>query len=130
MKEEKKEKKPNPATRKRFLPDKPRPNGRPPTPIDEDMVFKLAQSMLPIESIAVILGCGKDALYTRFPDVLQKAREGRKQSLSMTMWEKALIDKDTKMLIWLSKQHLGYKDVVPESAQQIVFNVICNEIPR
>jgi hypothetical protein len=126
---EKKEKKPNPATRKRFATPATL-GGRPLADLDPDMVFKLAQSMLPIESIAVILGCHKDTLYARYSDVLQKAREGRKQSLSMTMWEKALIDKDTKMLIWLSKQHLGYKDQIPESAQLINFNIYCNEVPK
>lgn len=123
----KKEKKPNPAQRKRFaLPVR----GRPVTEIDKDMLFKLAETMLPIESIAVLCGCSKETLYANFSDVLQKAREGRKKSLSMCMWEKGLIEKDTKMLIWLSKQHLGYKDVLPEEATQVHFNVYTNEVPK
>jgi hypothetical protein len=105
-------------------------NGRPPVPIDEGLLFKLAESMLPVESIATILGCHRDTLYSRFADVLQRAREGRKKALSMVMWEKALIEKDTKMMIWLSKQHLGYKDTMPTQATAITFNVICNEVPR
>lgn len=128
------EKKKNPATRKHFTPetkcDQERVKGRPPIKIDADMVLKLAETMLPVESIAAVLGCSKDTLYSRFPDVLQKAREGRKQSLSMAMWEKALINKDTTMLIWLSKQHLGYKEKAPEAASQINFNVYCKEIPK
>lgn len=104
--------------------------GQPKKEIDEDEVFRLAQTMLPVESIAQYLGCCRDTLYARFSDTLQKAREGRKQSLSMVMWEKALIEKDTKMMIWLSKQHLGYKDSQPEEATQVHFNVYMNEVPK
>jgi len=104
--------------------------GRPKVQIDTDLLFKLAETMLPVESIAGILGCHRDTLYDRFSDTLQRAREGRKKSLCIAMWEKALIDKDTKMQIWLSKQHLGYKDVQPEDVTQINFNVYCREIPK
>lgn len=104
--------------------------GRPKVEIDEDMVFKLGESMLPVESIAKILECHPDTIYARFSVTLQRAREGRKKSLTMVMWEKALIDKDTKMMIWLSKQHLGYKDQMPEDATQIHFNVHINEVPK
>jgi len=107
-----------------------RGRGQPRFEINEELLFKLAESMLPVESIAKIIGCHPDTIYANFSEVLQKAREGRKKLLSMAMWEKALIEKDTKMMIWLSKQHLGYKDVVPESAQQITFNVVCKEIPK
>jgi hypothetical protein len=127
--EKKKEKKANPAARKRFG-GRQEGAGRPLANIDEDMVFKLGQTMLPVESIAAILECHPDTIYARFSEVLHRAREGRKKSLSMTMWEKALIDKDTKMLIWLSKQHLGYRDVLPEEATKVNFNVYCNEVPK
>jgi hypothetical protein len=124
----KKQKKTNPAAKKKFG-GKQEGAGRPLLDIDPEMVYKLGESMLPVESIATILGCHKDTIYARFSDVLQQAREGRRKSLSMVMWEKALLDKDTKMMIWLSKQHLGYKDVQPEEATQIHFNVTCNELP-
>lgn len=126
--EEKKNK--NPATRKRFVPTVPHKMGAPAKEIDVEMVFKLAETMLPIESIATILSCCKETLYSRFPDVLQRAREGRKKNLSMCMWEKALVEKDTKMMIWLSKQHLGYKDQMPIEATQVNFNVYMNEVPK
>lgn len=103
--------------------------GRPKKDIDEQMVYRLAQTMLPVESIATVLECTRETLYARFSDVLQKGREDRKQALSSAMWEKALIEKDTKMMIWLSKQHLGYKDSQPEEAQQIIYNVNIKESP-
>lgn len=103
--------------------------GRPKKDIDEEMVFRMAQTLLPVESIAIILQCSKDTLYSRFSDALQKGREDRKKSLVQAMWLKALEDKDTKMMIWLSKQHLGYKDTIPEQAQNISYNVTINENP-
>jgi hypothetical protein len=33
------------------------------------------------------------------------------------------------MMIWLSKQHLGYKDAQPEEASLVIFNVQINEVP-
>jgi hypothetical protein len=126
---EKKDKKPNPAARKRFLEPVNR-GGRKPMVIDVKLLAKLAESMLPVESIGIILGCNKEVLYKRYGDVLQKAREGRKKALCIVMWEKALIDKDTKMMIWLSKQHLGYKDTQPEQASEVNFNIHCHEIPK
>lgn len=104
--------------------------GAPKKELDSEMIYKLAQTLLPVESIATILGCHRDTLYARFSDVLQKGRENRKHSLVQAMWYKALEDKDTKMQIWLSKQHLGYKETQPEEATHVTFNVLINEVPK
>jgi hypothetical protein len=98
--------------------------------IDPELVLELAKTLLPVESIATIVGCHKDTLYARFGLQLQQGRENRKHSLVQAMWFKALEEKDTKMLIWLSKQHLGYKESMPEQAQQVNFNVYTNEVPK
>ena len=103
--------------------------GRPKKDIDEEMVFRMAQTLLPVESIATILQCSKDTLYARFSNALQRGREDRKYSLVQVMWDKALNHGDTKMMIWLSKQHLGYKENWPEQATQISYNVTINEMP-
>ena len=111
-----------------ILPQKNK-GGRPKKPIDEQTLYELAETMLPMESIAQLLDCHVDTLYARYSDTIKKAREGRKQCLSMRMWEKALIDKDRVMMIWLSKQHLGYRDVLSEDATQVNFNVQVNLNP-
>jgi hypothetical protein len=98
--------------------------------LDEKQLYLLAQSLLPIESIARIMSCNPDLIYTRYADLLQKGRDDRKHSLVQAMWHQALYEKDTKMMIWLSKQHLGYRDVMPEEATQISFNVFANEVPK
>ena len=97
--------------------------------IDTDKLYILAQTLLPVETIASVLMCSPDLIYDHYSDILQSGRHNRKTSLSQAMWHAALVDKDTKMMIWLSKQHLGYKDTMPEQASQVIFNVKINEIP-
>lgn len=104
--------------------------GRPLKEIDEVMLAKLARTLLPVSTISDILCCSPDVLERRFSGILQEGRANRKYSLVEAMWDKALNEKDTKMQIWLSKQHLGYKDIQPEEATQVHFNVYTNEVPR
>jgi hypothetical protein len=103
--------------------------GAPRKEIDTEKLYALAQTLLPVETIAIVLGCNPDTIYANFSDILQMGRQNRKTSLSQVMWHAALVDKDTKMMIWLSKQHLGYKDTMPEQAAQVIFNVSINEVP-
>ena len=104
--------------------------GRPPKEIDENLVYELARTMLTNETIGHILDCCPDVLERRFSGALREGRADRKKSLIQSMWYNALEVKDVKMQIWLSKQHLGYKDVQPEEATQVHFNVHVNEVPR
>ena len=104
--------------------------GRPKLPIDGAQVEEMAASFLPVEQIASILRCHPDTIYDRFSDDLQCGRNKRRYDLTCSMWHQALREKDTKMMIWLSKQHLGYKDTQPEEATRITFNVHTNEVPE
>lgn len=104
--------------------------GRPPIVLDEAKVYELASTMLPVESIAIILECSKDTLYAKYSDILHAGRENRKRSLIAAMWYNAIEAKNVQMQIWMSKQHLGYKDSMPDAATNICFNVMVNEIPR
>ena len=105
------------------------PSGRTMLALTPEFVGRLAESLLTVESMAVICGCHKDYLYKHYGDIIRQGREGRKQRLVETMWEKALVEKDTKMMIWLSKQHLGYKENFNEQ-QKVSFNIVCSEIPK
>lgn len=104
--------------------------GRKPMPIDEKLLYKLAQTMLPVTSIATILECSTDTLEKRFYGILQAGRENRRVSLVQKMWHQALFEKDTKMMIWLSKQHLGYRDTPVINATQINFKIVIDEVPK
>lgn len=107
-----------------------KPRGNPKLILDADKIELMAASFLPVESIAKIIGCNPDTLYVNYSENLQRGRENRKYGLACAMWHKALEEKDTKMMIWLSKQHLGYRDQLPEEAQKMNFNVYVNEVPR
>ena len=104
--------------------------GRPKKEIDETQLRKLLESMLPVDDIADILGCNPDTIYSRFPEMIRECRGDRKMKLLTSMWRNAL-DKDVpSMQVWMSKQYLGHKEAQPESAQQVNFNVIVNEVPK
>jgi len=104
--------------------------GRKPMPLDEKLIYKLAQTMLPVASIATIVECSVDTLEKRFHGILQAGRENRRVSLVQKMWHQALFEKDTKMMIWLSKQHLGYRDTPVINATQINFKIVIDEVPK
>lgn len=103
--------------------------GRPLKDIDPDKVFKLALIHCTIKEIASVLDCGVTTIEDRFSDLLRKGWDEGQMSMKRKMHEIAMAG-DVKMLIWLSKQRLGYRDVMPEVAQQINFNVYCREIPK
>lgn len=106
-----------------------RKNGALRIKLDEKSVYTLAETMLPIEDIAVILGTSKETLYKRFSEVIAKARGERKQSLSKAMWTKALHQGDSRMMVWLSKQHLGYKESWPDNMQPVSININVSDMP-
>lgn len=93
------------------------------------MVKKLAMIHCTKEEIATILGCHRDTLYARFSDVLRMGEEEGKMSLKRKMHEVAFKG-NVQMLIWLSKQRLGYKERQPEEAQQVIVNLNVNEVPQ
>lgn len=105
-------------------------SGRPKKDIDEKILYKLAQTLLPVEIIADILGCSRETIYSRFPDILRTGRAERKSSLVQAMWAKALYEKDTKMMIWLSKQHLSYKEPRDEENSGPPITVTVNPFPK
>lgn len=60
--------------------------------------------------IAAVLDCDESTLTRRFAQVIKKGREHGKSSLKRSMWKKAVTDGNVTMMIWLSKQMLGYTD--------------------
>jgi hypothetical protein len=105
--------------------------GRPKKAITEKEVFDLAKIHCTASEIASTLNCAISVIYDRFPEALRRGHEEGQQSLKRKMHEKAFAGNgDTTMLIWLSKQRLGYKERHPEEATQINFNVFVNEVPK
>lgn len=105
------------------------PGGKPArTDVTHKEVYDLATIHCTIEEIAAVLGTTRDHIYTKHADALRRGHENGQMSLKRKM-HKVALEGDTKMLIWLSKQRLGYKEQYPDIAQQVHFNIITQDIP-
>jgi AraC-like DNA-binding protein len=105
--------------------------GRPPCQIDEVQVFEMASYDCTVEEIAAHFKCSVSTLYERFSETLRIGKLAGKQKLRQNMERKACEGGpgDTSLLIWLSKQRLGYRERAADEVQQVVFNLNIKEIP-
>jgi hypothetical protein len=93
----------------------PGEGGRPPTPIDLDVVRRAAGIGATVDEIAAVLGVPRRTLYDRMeqdPEIQHALDEGRDQgriTLRRLQWQQAHAGNAT-MLIWLGKQLLGQRD--------------------
>lgn len=87
---------------------------RPKKPIDPEQVRKLALINCSYSEIALIVGCEESILHKRFSSVIEEGRAHGKSSLKRKMWQVAMDQGNVSMLIFLSKQMLGYADKVEQ----------------
>jgi hypothetical protein len=81
-------------------------------------VRQLAQIHCTLDEMALILGCHHDTLTARFSGIIKEARATGKMSLKRVMWKKAL-EGNVPILIWLSKNELGYSDTPKPNIEAI-----------
>jgi hypothetical protein len=98
---------------------------RPKAVINTDEVIKLASINCSVEEIADFFDVHKRTIERRFAAALKKGRSHGKMSLKRKMWTVAMSDGkgSITMLIWLSKQMLGYTDQPKTSIEQREQNV-------
>lgn len=89
---------------------------RPPKPVDENLLRKLAAIHCNQDEMASVLGVSVDTLQRRFAAQIKDARNEGKMSLRRKMWEMAL-NGNVSLLIWLSKNELGMTDKVEEKKE-------------
>lgn len=82
---------------------------RPRKNIDPDQVRRLAMINCTNAEIASVVGCSTDTIERRFAAVIKEGREQGRSSLKRMMWEAAQKG-NISMMIFLSKQMLGYSD--------------------
>jgi hypothetical protein len=82
---------------------------RPKKPIDPEQIRRLAMINCSYAEIAAVVGCDQSLLTKRFSQVLKDGREQGRSSLKRMMWEAAQKG-NISMMIFLSKQMLGYSD--------------------
>jgi DNA-binding CsgD family transcriptional regulator len=92
-------------------------------PLDLNILRKMAEQQCTVNQIANVLDCHVDTIYHQASDILRIGKDTGRATLIANMWEKANIEKDTKMMIWLSKQYLGMKESWPEQPSQVIYNV-------
>lgn len=78
--------------------------------VDREQVWKLATMMCSDAEIADVVGLNVGTLKKRFGDLIEKGRSVGKKALRRAQFEKAISDKDPRMLIFLGKQYLSQKD--------------------
>ena len=84
--------------------------GRPKILINIKSVAKLAQMGCTQEEIGSVLGISARTLQRNYADIIWANREKGKASLRKKMWDKAIKQDSTAMMMWLSKNYLGMKD--------------------
>jgi hypothetical protein len=78
--------------------------------LDTDIILKLAMIMCSYEEIALVMDTSVNNLKKRYSDIIEKGRAEGKKSLRRSQWEKAVLDKDVRMLIFLGKQYLSQSE--------------------
>jgi hypothetical protein len=88
-----------------------KPRGRPPKPVDENIVFELARLMCTNVEIAGILRISHDTLTRNYKDILDEGRSDAKVCLRREQFRKAM-EGNVQMLIFLGKQYLNQSEIV------------------
>ena len=88
-----------------------KPKGRPPKPVDENIVFELARLMCTNVEIAGILRISHDTLTRNYRDILDEGRSDAKVCLRREQFRKAM-EGNVQMLIWLGRQYLNQVETV------------------
>ena len=83
--------------------------------LDKDMIERLASIMCSYEEIALVLNTSVDNLKKRYTDIIERGRAEGKKGLRRAQYEKAVNDKDVRMLIFLGKQYLSQQDSPSET---------------
>lgn len=84
--------------------------------VDRELVWMLATMMCTYKEIADVVNLSEKTLQNKFGDLIEKGRSVGRKSLRRAQFEKAVQDKDPRMLIFLGKQYLNQKDA-PEDKE-------------
>lgn len=96
--------------------------------IDHNLVMQLASEDCTALEICAYLKINKDRLYKECGESLRMGRDLGNASIKRKMYELAMAG-DVKLLIWLSKNRLGYREQPIEELQDTTLNVIIQDVP-
>lgn len=78
--------------------------------IDRDLIWRLASIMCTYKEISEVVGLPEKTIKNNFADLIEKGRSVGKKSLRRAQFEKAIQDKDPRLLIFLGKNYLSQKE--------------------
>ena len=83
--------------------------------LDTSIIERLSMIMCSYEEIAMVMDTSVDNLKKRYKDIIDKGRAEGKKGLRRAQYEKAVMDKDVRMLIFLGKNYLEQSDTPSET---------------
>ena len=83
--------------------------------LDKELISRLSSIMCSYEEIAMVMDTSVDNLQKRYKDIIERGRAEGKKGLRRAQYEKAVKDKDVRMLIFLGKQYLSQQDSPSET---------------
>lgn len=84
--------------------------GRPTIKLSKDLVMSLAKIGCTLDEIAGVCRCSVSTLERNYDKVIKEGWEDMKCSLKRAQYQKAVVEGNPTMLIWLGKQYLGQRD--------------------
>jgi hypothetical protein len=91
--------------------------GRPRLQLDEQKIEELIAEANTVEYTADVMGCSAETLSNNYLGAIQRGRNKRNGKLQKVMYKMAL-QGDRSLMIWLSKQWLGYREPVTQIDQK------------
>ena len=97
--------------------------------LDESMLEEMGAEDCTLQEVAAVMGTSVEVIENLYGDVVLRGRNRGNAALRKRMFEKA-IGGDVRLLEWLSKNRLGYRDKFPEEDPNVVFKININEVPK
>ena len=103
----------------------------PPKPVrlDESVLEEMGAEDCTLQEVAAVMGTSAQSIQNLYGHVVQRGRDRGNAALRRKMFEKAM-GGDVRLLEWLSKNRLGYREKFPEEDPNVVFKIQINEVPK
>lgn len=96
--------------------------------LDESVLEEMGAEDCTLQEVASVMGTSAEVVQNLYGHVVQRGRDRGNAALRRKMFEKAM-GGDVRLLEWLSKNRLGYRDKFPEEDPNVVFKIQINEVP-
>ena len=95
----------------------------------EANAYALALIKCTPKEIAILLNVELSYVLKKFDEAMKLGNQVSNAMLKRAMTKKALSG-DTTMMVWLSKQHLGYREPKQDETQSNTINIVTSDMPQ